>query len=192
MFLRIFSLIVAIFSPPLSALFWQGNSGILMYLLVMLHALLLIVFCKNDCVFGSSTLNKKTPFLLLGGIVTVLILATMVFQQRIETEQHEVLDSEAVANGKRLFTSCTVCHQMTRKNKVSVGPHLVGILGRQAGSLTDYKYSKNLAQADFVWTDENIIKFLQDTNKFLPGTRMAISPLLRNDASDIVTYLKSN
>jgi len=49
-----------------------------------------------------------------------------------------------------------------------------------------------MIQADFVWTDKQLIKFLQNTEEFLPGTRMVITPLLRKDASDIVTYLKSN
>lgn len=216
MLLRIFNLIIAIISPPLSALFWQGiklstqinfvawciaiyiffyisaAGGILIYSLVLLHAFLLIIFRKNNGVFGNSTLNKKLTFLHIGGVLIALILTIVIFQQRTETEQNIVLDSEAIANGKQLFSSCTACHKMTRKNTTSVGPHLVGILGRKAGSLANYKYSKSMIQADFVWTDKQLIKFLQNTEEFLPGTRMVITPLLRKDASDIVTYLKSN
>ncbi len=215
MILRVFILIIAIISPPLSALFWQGiklstkinfvawciaiymffyisaAGGILIYSLLLLHTCLLLIFQKNNGVFGNSVLNKRLTFLHLGGVLIVLILTIVIFQQRTESEQITMLDSEAVANGKQLFSSCTACHKMTRKNTTSVGPHLVGILGRKAGSLEDYKYSKSMTQADFVWTDEQLIKFLQNTEEFLPGTRMIITPLPRKDASDIVTYLKS-
>ncbi len=47
-------------------------------------------------------------------------------------------------NGKKLFTKCKACHNADApKNKV--GPHLVGIVGRQAGAADGYtKYSKLL------------------------------------------------
>lgn len=215
MLLRIFSLITATISPPLSALFWLGNRlsikinfmvwclaiyiffeisaaiGLFIYSLTLLHAFSLIIFCKNNHIFNDNKQNNKITFLQIGAIIFTLILSTIIFLQRIEIEQNITLDSESIANGKQLFNSCTACHKMTRKNSVSVGPHLIGILGRQAGSLTDYKYSESLAKADFVWTDVNLIQFLQNTNKFLPGTRMAITPLSKKDASNIVTYLKS-
>jgi cytochrome c len=212
-YLRIFSLIVAIICPPLSAILWQGSrlstqinfvvwcvaigiffyistaGGILIHLLVVLHTFLLVIFCKNNGIFNDMALNKGVPFLHLGIAFFALILTTIIFQQRINTEQSMMFDSEAIAHGKELFSTCTVCHTM---HKNFVGPHLAEIYGRKAGSLTSYNYSGSLAQANFYWTSENLIQFLQNPNEFLPGTRMAITPLSRKDASDIAIYLESN
>jgi len=106
--LRIFNLIIAIISPPLSALFWQGiklstqinfvawciaiyiffyisaAGGILIYSLVLLHAFLLIIFRKNNGVFGNSTLNKKLTFLHIGGVLIALILTIVIFSNGLK------------------------------------------------------------------------------------------------------------
>ena len=213
MLLRIFSFIVAIICPPLSVLLWQGSKlstqisfvvwcvaigiffymstagGILIHSLLALHAFLLVILCKNNGIFNGRALNKGIPFLHLGIVFFALIMTSVIFQQRIKTEQSIVFDSEAIAHGKEIFSSCTVCHTM-RNN--FVGPHLAGIFGRKAGSLTSYNYSESMAQANFYWTNENLIQFLQNPSEFLPGTRMAITPLSRKDASDIAIYLESN
>ena len=41
------------------------------------------------------------------------------------------------ADGKKLFTKCKACHAVDAE-KHKVGPHLVGIVGRKAGSAAGY------------------------------------------------------
>ena len=213
MFLRIFSILVAIISPPFSALCWRGSrlstqvnflvwcfaigvffevsalGGILIYSLVLLHSIFLVIFSENSSIFSGRQLSEKIPSLHLGAVFLSFVLMAVFFLKLIETEQDVILDSEIIGNGKQLFSLCSGCHRLTRRN--FVGPHLVGIYERKAGSLADYKYSESMSLTDFYWTEENLIQFLQNPDKFIPGTRMAINPLSRDDVSDIVTYLKS-
>ena len=47
------------------------------------------------------------------------------------------------AKGEKVFRKCKACHAAEEaKNKV--GPHLVGVIGRQAASVEGYKYGSGL------------------------------------------------
>jgi cytochrome c len=48
-------------------------------------------------------------------------------------------DDDAV-EGKIVFKKCTACHAADKEQN-KVGPYLVGILGRKAGSVEGFKYS---------------------------------------------------
>ncbi len=45
------------------------------------------------------------------------------------------------AKGEKVFGKCKVCHAVDVEKK-SVGPHLVGVIGRPAGSVEGYGYSR--------------------------------------------------
>jgi cytochrome c2 len=54
-----------------------------------------------------------------------------------------------------VFKRCQTCHDIkAEKNKV--GPHLVGIVGRPAGSVEGFKYSEAMKSSGVTWTEENI------------------------------------
>lgn len=61
------------------------------------------------------------------------------------------------------------------KNKI--GPHLVGIFGRQAGSVGGFKYSDAMKSSGVVWEDETIAAYLKDPKAYIPGNRMAFPGL---------------
>ena len=68
-------------------------------------------------------------------------------------------DGDAAA-GKKVFNKCMPCQDaVTGKDKV--GPSLVGVVGRTAGTLESYaaKYSANMKEAGaggLVWDDTNL------------------------------------
>ena len=64
------------------------------------------------------------------------------------------------AKGKKIYTKCKACHNAdAEKNKI--GPHLVKIVGRKAGSVESYKkYSDDLKGAGIVWNEANLNKWL--------------------------------
>ena len=78
--------------------------------------------------------------------------------------------------GKAAFAKCGICHQVGPGAKTLVGPELNGIVGRKAASVADYPYSagmKKLGADGFVWTPENIDKWITDPKAMIPDSPMA-------------------
>ncbi|MEK0085116.1 c-type cytochrome [Benzoatithermus flavus] len=96
-------------------------------------------------------------------------------------------DTEA---GEKVFKKCQTCHEVkAEKNKV--GPHLVGIVGRPAGSVADFKYSDAMKSSGITWTEENLAKYLKDPKGFIPGNKMAFAGLKKDEEIvDVIAYLK--
>ena len=102
--------------------------------------------------------------------------------------------------GKAAFAKCGICHQVGPGAKTLVGPELNGIVGRKAASVADYAslYSagmKKLGDSGFVWTEENIDKWIADSKAMIPDSPMALAFPGIPDAgerADIIAYLKSN
>jgi cytochrome c len=100
--------------------------------------------------------------------------------------------------GKAAFAKCGICHQVGPGAKTVVGPVLNGIVDRKAASVADYAmYSpgmKKLGADGFVWTDENIDKWIADPKAMLPDSPMALAFQGIPDAgerADIIAYLKT-
>src|SRR5687767_507491 len=71
-------------------------------------------------------------------------------------------------NGEKVFKRCQTCHDIkAEKNKV--GPHLVGIVGRPAGSVEGFKYSDAMKSSGVTWTEENIAIYVKDPKGFIKG-----------------------
>jgi cytochrome c len=99
------------------------------------------------------------------------------------------------ALGKQVFKKCMACHESVEgKNKV--GPHLVGIVGRTAGSAADYVYSDAIKAKNaegFVWSEENIAAYMKSPKAFIPGIKMAFSGLKKDeDIANLIAYLKAD
>lgn len=105
-------------------------------------------------------------------------------------EEADPIDTAAAARGQALQDSCTACHALDRPRHM-VGPHLVGVVGRAAGSLDDYAYSDALRDSGLTWTPETLAQFIRAPNDTVPGTKMAVGALSAQEASDIVTFLRS-
>jgi cytochrome c len=99
--------------------------------------------------------------------------------------------------GKAAFAKCGICHQVGPGAKTLVGPELNGIVGRKAASIADYPYSagmKKLGEQGFVWTPENIDKWITDPKAMIPDSPMALAFAGVPDAgerADIIAYLKT-
>lgn len=104
--------------------------------------------------------------------------------------QGEDLDANAVARGKDLSTTCTACHQLTTSVH-QIGPGLKNIIGSTAGTQAGFDYSAGMKASDIVWTPETLIAFLQDPFAMFPNTKMAVGEFSAEEATDLVTYLRS-
>ena len=95
--------------------------------------------------------------------------------------------------GERVFKRCAACHNVdTHKNKV--GPHLMGIIGREAGAVDGFKYSSALmkkAEEGLEWTKENLDAYLESPKKFIPRGKMAFAGLRKeDDRANVIAYLE--
>ncbi len=95
-----------------------------------------------------------------------------------------------VDKGKKVFKKCKACH-MVDKEKNGVGPHLVGLFGRTAGTLPGYKYSDAMIAHAVVWDDGTLSEYLAAPKKVVKGTKMAFRGLKKEkDIENIIAYLK--
>lgn len=91
--------------------------------------------------------------------------------------------------GAKVFNKCKACHAVEEaKNKV--GPHLVGIFGREAGSVEDFRYSDAMKSSGIVWEDATIAAYVKEPKTYIPGNRMAFVGLREEeDIADLLAYL---
>jgi cytochrome c len=92
-----------------------------------------------------------------------------------------------VEHGKEVFQACAACH--TDKPD-SLGPSLVGVIGRKAGSRDDFRYSNAMQHAGFTWDVGNLKQYLADPQAKVKGNRMPFSGLPNpRDIDDVVAYI---
>ncbi len=97
--------------------------------------------------------------------------------------------------GEEVFKACRACHQVGPTAKNALGPVLNGILGRKAGTIEGFNYSpaNQKAGADgWVWTEDNLKKYLENPRTAMPGNRMAFAGVKdEQDRHDLIAFLKS-
>lgn len=94
------------------------------------------------------------------------------------------------AHGKKVFAKCAVCHSLDA-GKIKIGPPLHGVIGRRAGSVVGFNYSKAMKQANFVWSPEILNKYIASPKAVVPGNRMPFAGLKsEKDRNDLVAFLQ--
>lgn len=84
--------------------------------------------------------------------------------------------AQDLQRGRRVFTRCTACHSIdSASTDPKPGPTLAGVVGRKAASVAGFEYSPEMVEAakkGLVWSEENLDKYLQDSQAFVPGSSM--------------------
>lgn len=79
---------------------------------------------------------------------------------------------DAEAGGKLFSKTCGGCHSIGENARSGFGPHLNGVIGRQAGSLPGYQFSEAMKNSGVVWTRETLAAYIEAPKKVVKGTRM--------------------
>ena len=95
--------------------------------------------------------------------------------------------------GKKLFSKCKSCHSIAEDGKNKIGPKLYNVVGRGAGSISDYKYSKALASHGKEWSFEELNGFLIKPASWIKGNKMGFAGLKNEeDRASVILYLNQN
>ena len=101
--------------------------------------------------------------------------------------------STSIADGAKVFKKCAACHSINQGGGNKIGPALWGVLGREAGSVSDYKYSKAMAEHGKAWTFEEMNSFLIKPKDWIKGTKMSFAGLKKTkDRAAIILYMNEN
>jgi cytochrome c len=64
------------------------------------------------------------------------------------------------------------------------------VVGRRAGIIAGYSYSKALKNSALTWDEETLDRWLTDPGALVPGTKMFYNVHSSQDRADIIAYLK--
>ena len=94
-----------------------------------------------------------------------------------------------VAAGKLVFRKCQVCHSL-EPGKNGIGPSLSAIVGKKAGSVSNFNYSPAMKGSNLTWNVATLATFLSDPQKAVPGNKMPFPGLkTENERSTLLAYL---
>ena len=104
-----------------------------------------------------------------------------------------VFASTSATEGAKIFKKCAACHSIAQGGGNKIGPALWGVLGRKAGSVSDYKYSKAMAAHEKAWTFDEMNGFLIKPKDWIKGTKMSFAGLRKEkDRASVILYLNQN
>ena len=104
-----------------------------------------------------------------------------------------LLASASVADGKKVFKKCTACHSIAKGGGHKIGPALWGVLGRKAGSISDYKYSKAMVAHGKTWSFKEMNGFLTKPKDWIKGTKMTFVGLKKEtERAAVILYMNNN
>ena len=113
------------------------------------------------------------------------------------------------AAGKRAFSQCRACHVVVDDDgntlagrRSRTGPNLFGMIGKQAGTVDGFRYSRELVEAGeqgLIWDEETFVAYSLNPVKFLRAFlddskargKMTFKVRKTDDAINLHAFLKS-
>lgn len=112
----------------------------------------------------------------------------------VELDATPAFDAELAEAGEKVFKKCQACHQVGDSAKNRTGPLLNGVVGREAGAVEKFRYSRAMKKAaaeGLVWNQETLGWYLEAPRKYMKGTKMSFKGLRdEDDRSAVIEYLK--
>jgi cytochrome c len=124
-----------------------------------------MLFNKQRCVIGSLLLMVATCVTAQTGTVGNAITGKEIYDAR-----------------------CSACHSVEDNR---VGPKHLGVFGRKAGAVKNFRYSAALSKSTLIWNRENLLAWLKNPEAVIPGQSMGYAMDNPEDRNDVVTYLST-
>lgn len=129
-------------------------------------------------------------FRLLLAVSFIICLCGALFASTGSYAQEDIEgDAEA---GAKIYLKCRSCHALDQPTN-KMGPYLLDILGRKAGTVEGFQYSEAMKQAGengLIWNEDTLKEFLTSPKTMIPGTTMRFWGLWENQIDDLTAYLK--
>lgn len=97
------------------------------------------------------------------------------------------------AAGEKVFKShlCFACHKF-EAGKNGVGPSLHGVFGRAAAQAPGFEYSDALKNSKVTWTPDNLDKWVQGPQQFIPSVKMILAKPVtdKQERDDLIAYIQ--
>ena len=118
-------------------------------------------------------------------LTCVVTLAVLMLSISVDAGANPVTD------GQQAFRVCKACHTDVQ-GRNGFGPSLFGVVGRKAGTLTDYSYSSAMKASGIVWDETSLDRFITAPRDTVKGTKMPYGGM-KDPAkrAAILAYLKS-
>ena len=161
---------------------------------VLLTALIVIGIGKFTNILFHVEKPKESAYKIEGlEIVTTSTSSTSSEAKVVEAvDIKQLLTVGDLAHGEKVFKKCSACHQIASSGKNMIGPNLWGVIGRTAGSVGDYKYSKAMVAYGKEWTYEEMNSYLIKPQAYVKGTKMAFAGLRKEkDRASVILFMNS-
>ena len=90
------------------------------------------------------------------------------------------------------FGICAACHKVDKGAPNTIGPNLWAIGNTKAGDIPGFNFSPAMKNSKLKWTRANLIAFIQEPQKTIPGNRMPFGGLKNpTSAGQIADYILS-
>ena len=136
---------------------------------------------------GPAAAKQAITAVMTSFVVFALVLAASAAPQSSQTVS---VSSGDPTRGKELFAKrCGGCHSLDSDKE---GPHLRGVLGRRAGSLSTFRYSDALKSASFTWDAASLDRWLTNTESVVPDNDMDFHVPRAEERADIIAFLRAS
>tara|TARA_B110000438_G_C15713563_1_gene606462 strand:+ start:21 stop:566 length:546 start_codon:yes stop_codon:yes gene_type:complete len=160
---------------------------------VLLTALIVIGIGKfTDILFHVEKLKESAY--KIEGLETATVSASTNSETKVveKVDIAQLLSLGDLAHGEKVFKKCSACHMIASGGKNMIGPNLWGVIGRTAGSVSDYKYSKAMVAYSKQWNFEEMNGYLIKPQAYIKGTKMAFAGLRKEkDRASVILFLNS-
>jgi cytochrome c len=98
--------------------------------------------------------------------------------------------AQDAAHGAQVFNTCAACH--ATDDTTRLGPSLHGIVGRRSGSISGFRYSRAMKNANITWDEKSLDAYIAAPQVLVPGTTMPFSGMPNaGDRADLIAYLET-
>ena len=161
---------------------------------IVLAVILILVINKITDVIYYVEKPEKSAYQV--ATVTTVASTTSAEESAASSESGDIMAlfaSTNAAEGAKIFKKCTACHSITEGGANKIGPALWGVLGRPAGTVPGYKYSKAMAAHGKNWSFEEMNGFLIKPKDWIKGTKMSFAGLKKaKDRASVILYMNEN